>query len=401
MCYSHCHYAWGLEMNITGYSLHNQIPLEITVKERWVTAIREIDGASANTFISPALVDIQVNGFCGYDLNVDTVTPDDVCTMVQTLWCVGTGFLCPTIVTASFESICNSLEAVVKAYHSDPLIAHSILGIHLEGPYISTEDGPRGAHPLQHVRNPDWDEFRRWQDVADGMIRIVTLAPEKDGAIPFIEKLVSTGVVVSIGHTDASGEEIQNAISAGATLSTHLGNGAHGMIQRHPNYIWEQLAADELYASLIVDGHHLPPSVVKSMLRAKTLDNCILISDATALAGMPSGNYEFAGQPVELRDDQSIRLVGTEYLAGSAIALLRGVENSVRFTNISLGQAVSLASVNPMRLLDIDLETDQTDQDTALDMIIFTWDADTCKMDLKMTILSGEVVFDKSSTDRI
>lgn len=384
-------------MNITGYSLHNQMPLEITVVDRRVTAIREIDGASANIFISPALVDIQVNGFCGYDLNVDTVTAEGVCEMVRKLWGVGTGFLCPTIVTASFESIRNSLEAVVNAYRSDPLIAHSILGIHLEGPYISAEDGPRGAHPLQHVRNPDWDEFRRWQDIADGMIRLVTLAPEKEGAIPFIEKLVSTGVVVSIGHTDTSGEEVQNAISAGATLSTHLGNGAHSMIQRHPNYIWEQLAADELYASLIVDGHHLPPSVVKSMLRAKTLDKCILISDATALAGMPPGHYEFAGQPVELKDDQSIQLVGTEYLAGSAIALVRGVENSVKFADTSLGQAISLATVNPMRLLDIDLPS----QDIEVDLIIFTWDPDTCRIDLKMTILSGEVVFDKSSTDRI
>ncbi len=384
-------------MNITGYSLPNQIPLEITVVDRRVTAIREIDGASANIFISPALVDIQVNGFCGYDLNVDTVTAEDVCEMMRKLWGVGTGFLCPTIVTASFESIRNSLEAVVNAYRSDPLIAHSILGIHLEGPYISAEDGPRGAHPLQHVRNPDWDEFRRWQDIADGMIRLVTLAPEKEGAIPFIEKLVSTGVVVSIGHTDTSGEEVQNAISAGATLSTHLGNGAHGMIQRHPNYIWEQLAADELYASLIVDGHHLPPSVVKSMLRAKTLDKCILISDATALSGMPAGNYEFAGQPVELKDDQSIRLVGTEYLAGSAIALVRGVENSVKFADTSLGQAISLATVNPMRLLDIDLPS----QDLEMDLIIFEWDPDTCRIDLKMTILSGEVVFDKNSTDRI
>lgn len=384
-------------MIITGYSLHNQIPLEITVVDRRVTAIREIDGASANIFISPALVDIQVNGFCGYDLNVDTVTAEDVCEMVRKLWGVGTGFLCPTIVTASFESIRNSLEAVVNAYRSDPLIAHSILGIHLEGPYISAEDGPRGAHPLQHVRNPDWDEFRRWQDIADGMIRLVTLAPEKEGAIPFIEKLVSTGVVVSIGHTDTSGEEVQNAISAGATLSTHLGNGAHGMIQRHPNYIWEQLAADELYASLIVDSHHLPPSVVKSMLRAKTLDKCILISDATALAGMPPGNYEFAGQPVTLKADQSIRLVGTEYLAGSAIALVHGVENSVKFADTSLGQAISLATVNPMRLLDIDLPS----QDIEVDLIIFTWDPDTCRIDLKMTILSGEAVFDKSSTDRI
>ena len=398
MCYNA---TSQLEMNITGYSLHNQTPLEITVVNRRVTAIREIDGAGANIFISPTLVDIQVNGFCGYDLNVDTVTAEDVCEMVRKLWGVGTGFLCPTIVTASSESIRNSLEAIVKAYQSDPLIAHSILGIHLEGPYISSEDGPRGAHPLPYVRNPDWDEFRRWQDIANGMIRLVTLAPEKEGAIPFIEKLVSTGVVVSIGHTDATAREIHDAVSAGATLSTHLGNGAHAKIQRHPNYIWEQLAADELYASLIVDGHHLPPSVVKSMLRAKTLNKCILISDATALAGMPTGDYEFAGQPVKLKADQSIRLIGTEYLAGSAVVLLRCVENSVKFANISLGQAVSLATVNPMSLLDIDLEFDQPNRDIERDLIVFKWDLQTCKMDLKMTILSGEVVFDKSSTDRI
>ena len=390
-----------LEMIITGYSLYNQIPLEIRVEDRRVTAIREIDGASTNIFISPALVDIQVNGFCGYDLNVDTVTAEDVCEMVQKLWSVGTGFLCPTIVTASFESIRNSLETVVKAYQSDPLIAHSILGIHLEGPYISSEDGPRGAHPLPYVRNPDWDEFRRLQDIADGMIRLLTLAPEKEGSIPFIEKLVSTGVIVSIGHTEATAREIHDAVSAGATLSTHLGNGAHAMIQRHPNYIWEQLAADELYASLIVDGHHLPPSVVKSMLRAKTLDKCILISDATALADMPTGDYEFAGQPVELRDDKSIRLVGTEYLAGSAIALVRGVENSVKFAGISLSQAVSLGTQNPIRLLDIDLGFGRQNQDIEMDLIIFEWDPQTCKMDLKTTILSGEVVFDKSSIDMI
>ena len=169
------------------------------------------------------------------------------------------------------------------------MVAYSILGIHLEGPYISTEDGPRGAHPLEHVREPDWDEFQQWQDIAEGMIRVVTLAPEKEGAYPFIEKLVANDIIVSLGHTDASAEDIRAAVNAGAKLSTHLGNGAHAVIRRHPNYIWEQLAADELHASLIVDGHHLPPTVVKSMMRAKTLNRCILISDATALAGMPPG----------------------------------------------------------------------------------------------------------------
>ena len=241
--------------------------------------------------------------------------------MVRALWKVGTGFLCPTVVTGSFDRICKSLHAIVEASKTDALVDHSMLGIHLEGPYISAADGPRGAHPLEHVRDPDWDEFQQWQDIAEGKISIVTLAPEKQGAIQFIEKLVADGIVVALGHTNASASDIQAAIDAGARLSTHLGNGAHALIRRHPNYIWEQLGADELWASLIVDGHHLPPSVAKSMIRAKTLNRCVLVSDAVALAGMEPGIYEFAEKSVELTPDRCVRLVGTEYLAGSAIEL--------------------------------------------------------------------------------
>ncbi len=380
-------------MKINGYSVFDHKPIEITITNKQIDSIRELKTADTKNLLCHPFVDIQVNGFHGYDLNIESVTPDDISKMVHKLWDVGTGFLCPTIVTASFDNISKSLSAVVKACENDPLIAHSILGIHLEGPYISPEDGPRGAHPLAHVRNPNWDEFNRLQDIAEGMIRIVTLAPEKEGAIQFIEKVVATGVIVSIGHTNASTKVIQKAIRAGAKLSTHLGNGAHAMIQRHPNYIWDQLAADELYASLIVDGHHLPPSVVKSMIRAKTLEKCILISDATALAGMPTGNYEFAGQPVELKDDSSIRLSGTEYLAGSAIVLAAGVENTAKYSDISIKNAISLATIHPLQLLGIEKEMDFLKQPTTQDLIVFEWDSDKCKMDLIMTILDGQVVF--------
>jgi len=382
-------------MKLSGHTIFDNKPIEITLANDCVQSISEINSTDSNTWIAPALVDIQVNGFAGFDLNVDTVTAADVCAMVRALWCVGTGFLCPTAVTASFESISNFIHAVVGACDKDPMVAHSILGIHLEGPYISVEDGPRGAHPLEHVRDPNWDEFQPWQDIADGMIRIVTLAPEKEGAIPFIEKLVADGIVVAIGHTDASVEEIRDAVSAGAKLSTHLGNGAHALIRRHPNYIWEQLGADELHASLIVDGHHLPPAVVKSMMRAKTLDRCILISDATALAGMPPGNYQFAGQPVELTPDRCVRLAGTEYLAGSAIELARGVENIVKFAGISLTEAVSLATLQPARLLGVEEDIFNTDENNRLNLILFEWNDATCEIDLMATILKGQVVYQR------
>ena len=382
-------------MKLSGHTIFDNRSVEITLVSDRVQSVREVTSTDGNAWIAPAFVDIQVNGFAGFDLNVATVTAADVSKMVRALWRVGTGFLCPTVVTASFESISNFLRAIIETCQRNPLVAHAILGIHLEGPYISGEDGPRGAHPLEHVRDPDWDEFRRWQDIAEGMIRIVTLAPEKEGAIPFIEKLVMNGVVVAIGHTNASAEDIRAAVSAGAKLSTHLGNGAHAVIRRHPNYIWEQLAADELHASLIVDSHHLPPAVVKSMMRAKTLERCILISDATALAGMPPGAYQFAGQPVELTSDRCVRLAGTEYLAGSAIELARGIENSVRFVGITLKEAISLATLQPARLLGVEEEIFNIGENDHLNLILFEWNDATCEIDLIATILKGQMVYQR------
>ena len=375
-------------MKFTGRTLFNTIPTEIILADGRVQTIREIAAADSDTWIAPALVDIQVNGFAGFDLNVATVTSEDVSAMVRALWRVGTGFLCPTVVTGSFEGISNSLRAIVEACKVDSLVAHSVLGIHLEGPYISAEDGPRGAHPLEHVREPNWDEFQRWQDISEGQISIVTLAPEKKGAIPFIEKLVAGGIVVALGHTDASADDIQAAIGAGARLSTHLGNGAHALIRRHPNYIWEQLGADELWASLIVDGHHLPPAVAKSMIRAKTLDRCLLVSDAVALAGMEPGIYQFAGKSVELTAERCVRLVGTEYLAGSAIELARGIENSVRFAGISLQEAVSLATLQPLCLLNAKKRVE-----AQTNLILFEWNAAQCEINLMATIVGDELVY--------
>ena len=375
-------------MKFNGRALFNNTPTEIVLTDGRVHAIHEVDTVNSKVWIAPALIDIQVNGFAGFDLNVATVTSEDVSAMVDALWRVGTGFLCPTVVTGSFEGISNSIRAIVDACEADSLVAHSVLGIHLEGPYISAEDGPRGAHPLEHVREPDWNEFQRWQDIAEGQITIVTLAPEKKGAIPFIEKLVANGIVVALGHTDASADDIRAAIDAGARLSTHLGNGAHALIRRHPNYIWEQLGADQLWASLIVDGHHLPPTVAKSMMRAKTLDRCLLVSDAVALAGMKPGIYQFAGKSVELTAERCVRLVGTEYLAGSAIELARGIENSVRFAGISLEEAVSLATLQPMRLLDAKKRVA-----AQTNLILFEWDTAQCEINLLATIIADELVY--------
>jgi N-acetylglucosamine-6-phosphate deacetylase len=221
---------------------------------------------------------------------------------------------------------------------------------HLEGPYISPDDGPRGAHPVRWVRSPDSDEFQRFQEAARGNIRLVTLSPEWPSAPRFIEALVREGVVVSIGHTRATTEEIGAAVSAGATLSTHIGNGAHAVLARHPNYIWDQLADDRLAASFIVDGIHLAPSFLKVALRAKGLERSLLVTDAVMPAGCAPGHYKLGEVDVELHSDGSVRLLGGTRLAGSALRMDRALQNVMQIAGLNLREAITLATRNPARL---------------------------------------------------
>jgi N-acetylglucosamine-6-phosphate deacetylase len=247
----------------------------------------------------------------------------------------------------------GALRAIADSCAREAWIDRAVAGIHVEGPYISPEDGPRGSHPSAHVRRPNWDELMAFQDAAGGRIRLLTLSPEWPGAAEFIRRVARTGVVVAIGHTAASPEALREAILAGARLSTHLGNGAHAALPRHPNYIWEQLAADELSASIIADGQHLPPAVVKTFIRAKGIGRIVLISDAVAFAGMPPGDYDWLGQRVTLTRDGRVVLAGTPYLAGSVLTLVEALQNVMEFAGVSLSDAVAMASINPARLIGI------------------------------------------------
>jgi N-acetylglucosamine-6-phosphate deacetylase len=224
----------------------------------------------------------------------------------------------------------------------------------MEGPYISPDDGPRGAHRREDVSAASIEDFKRRQDAAGGRILLVTLAPEAPGALPLIEYLRGAGIRVGIGHTAASADQIRDAVRAGATLSTHLGNGAAQMLPRHPNFLWEQLAADELTASLIVDGHHLPPATVKTMIRAKGVDRVVLVTDAIAAAGQPPGAYVLGSVTVRLDDTGRVAVPGSPNLAGSALSLDRAVANTVRFAGVTIEQALAMASTIPARYLGLD-----------------------------------------------
>nr|MCU0978118.1 amidohydrolase family protein [Pirellulaceae bacterium] len=298
-------------------------------------------------------VDLQVNGFGGRAFNDPALTGEDVLRISCTLDRFGVTSYCPTVTTDSRGALLQAMTTLARACEQSAEVARRVPGFHLEGPYISPEDGPRGAHSRQHVRPPDADEFQRLQDAADGRICILTLSPEYEASTAFIARVAATGVLVAIGHTSATTDQIRAAVDAGARLSTHLGNGAHGQLRRHPNYIWDQLAEDRLCASLIVDGHHLPAAVVKTFVRAKSPARCILISDVTALGGVPPGRYETPGlEPVELLADGRPVVAGQwQILAGAAVPITAGIANVLRFTDEPLSSAVDMASTRPAALL--------------------------------------------------
>jgi N-acetylglucosamine-6-phosphate deacetylase len=293
----------------------------------------------------PGLFDLQVNGFGGVDFNGPDLTAERVFEALDRMRRTGVTRCLPTLITSSFDRFAASARVLGR------MQCDTIAGIHMEGPYLSAEEGFRGAHPREHVIEASLDDFKRRQDVACGRILLVTLAPEVSGAITLIEHLVDTGVRVAIGHTAATSAQIRGAIAAGATLATHLGNGCPHLMPRHPNVLWELLADDGVLASLIVDGHHLPPSTVKAMMRAKQPHRTILITDAIAAAGSAPGRYRLGSVEGELDDHQRVSLPGTPYLAGSALTLDRAIENTVRYTGMSIHDVIPMASTIPANYL--------------------------------------------------
>lgn len=312
----------------------------------------------------PGLVDLQVNGFAGVDFSDPGLNSEQVQRAIEAIARTGVTRFLPTLVSSPLESFTSCARTLCRV--QDPAIA----GIHMEGPYLSPLDGYRGAHGRELLRDPDLDDFRRRQEAAQGRIRLLTLAPERPGALRLIEQAVAAGVRVAVGHTAASGAQLRDAVAAGATLSTHLGNGCPLQLPRHPNVVWEQLGQDRLLASFIVDGHHLPPATVKAMVRAKTPERSLLVTDAVAAAGMPPGRYALGGQPVELDASGRVWAPAGGSLAGSALSLDAAIGNAVRFTGLGLDEVVAMASAQPARYLGIE----------AAGRLSAEWDAAACRL---------------------
>lgn len=295
-------------------------------------------------------VDLQVNGYKGVNFNSPDLTVEDIHRTTRALACAGTIAYCPTLPTGNGAICERNLRLFARAMEDREWGGH-ILGIHLEGPFISPLEGARGAHPPKHIRNPDIKFLERLQECADGHIAILTLAPETPGALSLIRQAIKAGIRVSMGHHLADDDAMKKAVKAGATASTHLGNGLPNMINRHQNPLWWQLACDDIYGMFITDGHHLPADFIKVALRAKTTGRFIVVSDSVHIAGLPPGNYTFLDDKVVLAPNGRISFADTPYLAGSSANMIQCMNHLGELKLLSERNLWQVGRENPLRFL--------------------------------------------------
>ncbi|MBT8183520.1 MAG: amidohydrolase family protein [Eudoraea sp.] len=339
-------------------------------------------------YIGPGLIDVQINGYVGVDFSGPNLTLEGIRKATKALWQVGVTTYFPTIISSEISRIKKNL-AVLALAREDPEIGRSISGFHLEGPYISPLKGFRGAHLEKYIKPPNWEEFKELQAAANNGIKLITLAPELEGAIPFIRKCVANGVVVALGHHNGSAAEIQIAVDVGAKMATHLGNGCANEINRHHNPLWPQLSDDRITPSLIVDGFHLTKEEVRSFYKVKGPGNTILVSDALDLAGLPPGEYT-RGERELLLTHEVVKLPKENVLAGAASPLSKCVGVMMEFTQCNIRDAIQMASTNPARMFSLD-NLGEIEEGKRADLILFTMKNN--EMIIKKTFVAGNLVY--------
>ncbi len=373
---------------ITGRDPESGKTLEITIENGKIQTIAP-SLVEESLWLSPGFIDLQVNGYLGSDVNSDTVDPDVVISLTHKMISTGVSTYLPTVFTTSEKKITKALRAIAEARRISPIVAHAVPFVHIEGPHISYEDGPRGAHPREHVRPPSLAEFERWQAASGDLVGMVTISPHEEDALEYISALSKRGIVIAIGHSNATPAQIHAATDAGATLSTHLGNGLGSPLPRHPNLLWTQLAEDRLTATFIADGHHLPQDTLKTMLRAKGIERSVLVSDLVALGGMPAGVYDTSfGSWMEVtRDGRVVNAKEPRFLAGAYRSLMDGIAHAAGIDGVSLGDAVQMATENPGRFVG---QRGMLRAGADADLVRFHWDATMAELQIQTILIKGE-----------
>ena len=365
-------------------------PVSIEIVDGIITQVKSLAYKSnlPEVYLAPGLIDIQINGYMGVDFSDQDLNPDKMQEATFALWKEGVTSYLPTVITRDQERLARSFSLLAGTLE-DEIISMSIPGFHLEGPYISPVKGYRGAHPEQHVRLPDWKEFSELQERAQQGIKLVAVAPEMEGAIPFIGECSENGLVVTLAHHNGSPEDIAQAVKSGATLSNHLGNGCANEINRHHNPLWPQLSNDGLTISIIADGSHLTRDEVRTFYKVKGPEQTILVSDALSFAGLPLGTYEKDGEIYELTPEV-VKFPSENVLAGAATPLSKCIGKVMGFTGCSLADAIRMASTNPARLMGLD-HLGEIKEGKRADLILFT--LEDGEMIIQKTWVAGKVVY--------
>ncbi len=368
-------------------------PVKIGIKDGLIISVAETDRIeqdSPGLFIAPGLIDNQINGYANVDFSGNSLSAAGVIEAARAIRSDGVTTFLPTLITGSHENLIKNFSVLHDALNKDSMLAASVPGFHLEGPYISPDEGYRGCHPVQYIRKPSWDEFILYQNAAGGKIIQVTLAPEMQDATEFIRLCKLNGIIVAMGHTNSTAEDVIRAVEAGVSLSTHLGNGCANFIHRHNNPIWPQLANEQLTSTIIADGFHLIPEELKVFYKVKGPDKLILTSDVIYLAGMAPGKYTFLESEVLLTEEGMLKNLAMNCLAGASFPLRTGVGNMMKFTGCTLEDAINMASGNVARVYGLN-DRGSLSAGKRADLILF--DIDDYQIRIRQTFLNGEPVF--------
>ena len=344
---------------------HIAVEFADTIRSVAPASVAPAPGDSSH-YIASGFIDLQVNGFAGVDFNNPHAPPEDIARAIEAILATGVTRFLPTVITGPPDHMLACLRNLRRAQMTLPR-GHAIAGFHVEGPHISPEDGPRGAHPKQWVRSPDLNEFARWQQAAEGNIRLVTLSPHWPEAPAYIAALRQQGVTASIGHTASNA-------SHHAAMFTHLGNAAPNPLPKFPNLLLDHLANNDLSASFIADRIHLDDNFLRVAVRAKGIERTILVTDAAAPAGAPPGRYTLGELEVDLTTNDRILLAGTLRLAGSTLRMNRAVANLMLVTGVSLADAVRTATLNPARMIHLAGRTNGLVPGDRADIVLFDRD---------------------------
>ena len=297
-------------------------------------------------------IDLQVNGCYGVDFNSDDLTAEQLHEACEHLAADSVGGILATIITDDLERMAVRLNRLARLREQNPLAKRIIWGIHVEGPFISAEPGYVGAHPRQHVRPADLDAMKRLLDAAQGLVRLVTLAPECDPDLKLTRYLSDRGILVSAGHCNPSLDQLRAAIDAGLSLFTHLGNGCPLMLPRHDNVIQRVLSlADRMTICFIADGVHVPDTALGNYLRLTGIERAIFVTDSISAAGLGPGRYSLGGQSVEVDANGATWSADRSHLVGSAVTMPVMAARAQAALGLTCEQIERLVAGNPRKLL--------------------------------------------------